>query len=79
MLFIDLMWILLPSFIKEKYVEVIEIQYGVINHPEYKMLTLNWSHCIKCSSNQKAIWFASLGKDVCLGFSVTSTWNTSLH
>lgn len=37
--FIDLMWILLPSFITEKYLVVIEIQYGVINHPEYKMLT----------------------------------------
>lgn len=39
---------------------VIEIQYGVINHPKYKMLTLNWSHCIKCSSNHNTIWFSSL-------------------
>lgn len=53
MLFIDLMWILLPSFIIEKYLVVIEIQYVVINHLKYKMLTLNWSHCIKCSSNHK--------------------------
>lgn len=43
MLFIDLMWILLPSFITGKYLIVIEIQYGAINHSEYEMLTLNCS------------------------------------
>lgn len=40
-LFIDLMWILLLSFITEKYLAVIEIWRGAISHPEYKNVNFN--------------------------------------